>query len=98
MSTPSCPLTPFKLSNYATAQLAVAQSRFLDNPNSYNWKEAVHAMFVYQQVQHVVSRGSVLGAYELCQELVDLPLEKWDDAISVHATGSTVDDALAYTA
>jgi hypothetical protein len=51
-------------------------------------------MFVHQQVQHIVKRGGVLGAYELCQELVDLPLEKWDDAISMHSVGSTVQDAL----
>lgn len=94
MKTPACALTPFKLSNYATSQLAVAQSHFLDNPSSYNWKHAIRAMFVHQQVQHIVSRGGVLGAYELCQALVDLPLEQWDDAISVHSTGSTVQEAL----
>jgi hypothetical protein len=98
MKTPACALTPFKLSNYATAQLAVEQSHFLDNPSSHNWKQTIRAMFVYQQVQHIVKRGGVLGAYELCEALVDLPLEQWDDAISVHATGYSVSDALAYTA
>lgn len=94
MTTPACALTPFKLSNYATAQLAVEQSHFLDNPSSHNWKQTIRAMFIHQQVQHIVRRGGVLGAYELCQALVDLPLEQWDDAISVHSVGSTVQDAL----
>jgi hypothetical protein len=94
MKTPACALTPFKLSNYATAQLAVEQSHFLDNPSSHNWKQTIRAMFVHQQVKHIVSRGGLLGAYELCQALVDLPLEQWDDAISVHSTGSTVQEAL----
>ena len=95
MTTPSSSLTPFKLSNYATAQLAVAQSHFLDNPSSYNWKNALHAMFVHQQVQYVINRIPLSGAYDLCQTLVDLPLEQWDDAISMHSIGMTVADAIA---
>jgi len=98
MNTTACALTPFKLSNYATAQLAVEQSHFLDNPSSHNWKQTIRAMFVHQQVQHIVSRGGLLGAYELCETLVGLPLDNWDDAISVHATGKNVRDALAETA
>jgi hypothetical protein len=90
----SCALTPFKLSNYAIAQLAVAQSNFLANPSSYFWEETIHAMFVHQQVQHIVNRGGLLGAYELCETLVGLPLDNWDDAISVHSTGSNVREAL----
>jgi hypothetical protein len=94
----TCALTPFKLTNYATAELANAQSNFLQNPTSTNWGRAIHAMFVYQQVQYVCNRGGLLGAYELCETLVGLPLDNWDDAISVHSTGKNVRDALAYTA
>jgi len=98
MTTATSKVTPQAIVNYGTAMLAKAQVDFYNNPNSVNWQATLKAMFVYQQVQYLVNRGSLLGIYELAKELDDLSWHLWDDAISVHATGHSVSDALAYTA
>jgi hypothetical protein len=52
-------------------------------------------MFVYQQVQYLLSRGLLFRLDVLCEELTDLPIEKWDDAISLYSVNMTVSDAIA---
>jgi hypothetical protein len=87
-------MTAWKLGRYATVQMVSAQSAFAETPSSYNWRQALRAMFVYQQVQHLLSRGLLFRLDGLCEELTVLPIEKWDDAISVYSVNMTVSEAI----
>jgi len=88
-------MTAWKLGRYATVQLLSNQSAFAETPSSYNWGQTLRAMFVYQQVQYLLSRGLLFRLDVLCEELTDLPIEKWDDAISLYSVNMTVSDAIA---
>lgn len=52
-------------------------------------------MFVYQQVQYLLSHGLLFRLDALCEELTALPLEQWDDAISLYSVNMTVSDAIS---
>jgi hypothetical protein len=88
-------MTAWKLSRHATVQLLSAQSAFADSPSSYNWTQTLRTMFVYQQVQYLLSHGMLFRLDALCDELTALPIEKWDDAISLYSVNMTVSDAIA---
>ena len=88
-------MTTWKLGRYAHVQLTACQSAFAETPSSYNWRQTLRSMFVYQQVQYVLDRGARINADDLCERLTVLPLEQWDDAISLHTVGMTVSDAIA---
>lgn len=88
-------MTAFKLGRHATVQLLSAQSAFAETPSSYNWAQTLRAMFVYQQVQYLLSHGMLFRLDALCAELTDLPIEKWDDAISMYSVNMTVADAIS---
>lgn len=88
-------MTAWKLGRHSTVQLLSAQSAFAESPTSYNWHQTLRAMFVYQQVQYLLSHGLLFRLDALCEELTALPLEQWDDAISLYSVNMTVSDAIS---
>ena len=90
--------TPREVIEFAEGRLATAQKLFADNPNSVHWQNALRAMFIYQQVDHVQRRSSLLEMYALCAAIDKLDegasANEWDDAVSVHCVGVPMLEAL----
>jgi len=90
--------TPREVIEFAEARLSTAQKLFADNPNSVHWQEALRAMFIYQQVDYVQRRSSLLEIYALCAAIDKLDegasVNEWDDAISGHCVGVSMKEAL----
>jgi len=90
--------SPREVIEFAEGRLATAQKLFADNPNSVHWQEALRAMFIYQQVDYVQRRSSLLDIYALCAAIDKLEegasVNEWDDAISAHCVGVPILEAL----